>query len=381
MMKRMFKDPIMASVCGSDRLVALWQIIRAISRSLLRILLNIGFLFFLFFSSSSFAAQQPTLNIYNWGGFLPDTVADEFTKETGIKVYYSTYMSDEDLYAKLAIAYNHSNYDVIFPSVAFLGRMERAGMLEQIDKSKIPNFKNIDPRFVNQLFDPQNNYSIPYLWGATGLVINRQYYPDLKFEYWHDLWDPRLKNQLLLMDDARTTFDVGLHVLGYSINTQNPEQIKQAYIKLRSLLPNVKLFNMIAPQSIYTNENAVIGMGYSGDTYAAMLSNPNLEFIYPKDGAFLWMNSMAIPMNAPNLENAYKFINFILRPDIAAQIAAKLRYSTPNLTARKLLPKEQRDSRVLYPTIEQLKHSQFEMDIGDANELYEQYWQQLKMTT
>lgn len=338
-------------------------------------------IFLLFFTTLSFAAPQPTLNIYNWGGFLPDTVADEFTKETGIKVYYSTYMSDEDLYAKLAIAYNHSNYDVIFPSVAFLGQMERAGMLEKIDKNKIPNLKNLDPHFINQAFDPKNNYSIPYLWGATGLVVNRKYYPDLKFDHWQDLWSPELKNQLLLMDDARTTFDIGLRVLGYSINTQDQQQIKQAYEKLRTLLPNIKLFNMIAPQSIYTNENAVIGVGYSGDTYAAILSNPGLEFVYPKDGAFLWMNSMAIPMNAPNLENAYKFINFILRPDISAQIASKLRYSTPNLAARKLLPKEQRDSHVLYPSSAELKHSQFEMDVRDANELYEQYWQQLKMTT
>jgi spermidine/putrescine transport system substrate-binding protein len=345
------------------------------------LMLRIFLAFLLVFSTSIFAKQQEVLNIYNWGGFLPDTVADEFTKETGIKVYYSTYMSDEDLYAKLAIAYNHSNYDVIFPSVEYLGRMERAGMLEKIDKTKIPNFKNLDPRFVNQHFDPQNNYSVPYLWGSTGLVINRKYYPDLKFDCWQDLWNPQLRNKLLLMDDARSNFDVGLHILGYSINSQDPEQIQQAYEKLRMLLPNVKLFNMISPQSIYTNENAVIGMGYSGDTYAAMLATPGLEYIYPKDGAFLWMNSMAIPMNAPNLENAYKFINFILRADIAAEIATKLRYSTPNLAAQKLLPKAQRDSRVLYPTAEDLKHSQFEMDIGGANELYEQYWQELKMAT
>ena len=337
--------------------------------------------FLLIFSASIFAKQQEILNIYNWGGFLPDTVADEFTKETGIQVHYSTYMSDQDLYAKLAIAYNNSGYDIIFPSVEFLGRMERAGMLETIDKTQIPNFKNLDPRFINQVFDPKNNYSVPYLWGSTGLVINRKYYPNLKFDRWQDLWNPILKNKLLLMDDPRTNFDIGLHLLGYSINTQDPEQIKQAYEKLRTLLPNIKLFNMIAPQSIYTNENAVIGVGYSGDTYAAILSNPGLEYIYPKDGAFLWMNSMAIPKNAPNRDNAYKFINFILRPDIAAQIASKLRYSTPNLAAQKLLPKEQRDSRVLYPNAADLKNSQFEMDIGGANELYEQYWQELKMTT
>ena len=338
-------------------------------------------IFLLIFSASVFAKQHEILNIYNWGGFLPDTVADEFTKETGIKVRYSTYMSDQDLYAKLAIAYNNSGYDVIFPSVDFLGRMERSGMLEKIDKTKIPNFKNLDPHFVDQAFDPQNNYSVPYLWGSTGLVINRKYYPHLKFDRWHDLWDPVLKDKLLLMDDPRTNFDIALHLLGYSINTQDPKQIKQAYEKLRTLLPNIKLFNMIAPQSIYTNENAVIGVGYSGDTYAAILSNPGLEFIYPNDGVFLWMNSMAIPKNAPNRDNAYKFINFILRPDIAAQIATTLRYSTPNLAAKKLLPKEQRDSRVLYPNAVDLKNSQFETDIGGANELYEQYWQELKMTT
>jgi len=332
----------------------------------------------LLLSLSAFAADN-VINVYNYTGYIPDDVLAQFTKETGIKINYSTFASDEELYAKLVASANHSNYDVVVVSTDYLSRMIDHQLLEPLDKTTLPNFSNLSPQFINQNFDPHNHYSAPYLWGSTGFVVNRKYYPDLQFKHWSQLWDPMFKDQLLIIDEMRTTFDVGLKVLNYSVNTQDPEQIKQGYEQLVRLMPNIKLFNITGPQAIYANEDAVVGLGFNGDIYLAMQRNPNIDFIYPEDGVFLWVDSMAIPRNAPHLANAHKFINFILRADIGEQIAENIGYSSPNAAAIKLLPAEIRNNQILYPSVEQLQKSSFETDIGAANEIYQDYWQKLKL--
>jgi spermidine/putrescine transport system substrate-binding protein len=332
----------------------------------------------LLFSLSTFAADK-VVNVYNYTGYIPDNVLAQFTKETGITVNYSTFASDEELYAKLAASAGHSGYDVVVVSTDYLSRMIRNNLLTSLDKKKISNFKNLSPEFVNQEFDPHNSFSAPYLWGSTGFVVNRKYFPDLKFEHWSQLWDPMFKDKLLIIDEMRTAFDVGLKVSNYSVNTQDPMQIKQAYENLVTLMPNIKLFNITGPQSIYANEDATVGLGFNGDIYLAMQRNSNIDFIYPEDGVFLWVDSMAIPSKPPHLENAYKFINFILRADIGEQVAENIGYSSPNAAAIKLLPAEIRNNKILYPSQEELSKSSFETDIGAANEIYQNYWQMLKL--
>ena len=324
-------------------------------------------------------ADRQIVNVYNWTGYIPDSVLSQFTQETGIKVNYLTYGSNEELYAKIAASNNQSGYDLIVPSTDFLARMKAQGYLQKMDKTKVPNFKNINPKFTHQIFDPQNDYSIPYMWGTTSIVVNRLYFPNLKIDSWADLWNPDLKDQLLILDEARTPFAMAMKVLGYDINTRDPVQVKAAYEKLVQLLPNIKLFNIIAPQAIYANGDATIGVGYSGDTYLAIQNNPTLEYIYPKEGPLMWIDSMAIPMNAPHLDNAYTFINFILRPDIAAKIAVAIGYSTPNAEGYKLLPKAMQDNYVLYPSADKLKNASFQNDLGPANVIYQYYWQLLKV--
>jgi spermidine/putrescine transport system substrate-binding protein len=328
---------------------------------------------------TSFAHADQVVNVYNWTGYMSDDVLAQFTKETGIKVNYSTFASNDELFAKIAASNNHSGYDVIVPSAGYVARMARLGMLQKLDRSQLTYFKNIDPDFLDKPFDRGNQYSVPYLWGTTGLVVNRSIYPDLKLRHWTSLWDPALKDQVLMIDEDRTAFDIALKVLGYSANTQDPEQIKQAYEKLRELLPNIKLFNIVAPQSIYINGDAAVGVGYNGDTYIAMQTNPNLQYIYPEEGVFVWIDCMTIPQNAPNRANAYKFINFMLRADIAAKIAESVGYSSANAAGVKLLPRDMQRNPTLYPDRAIIKKSEFENDVGDAAEIYEHYWQLLKL--
>ncbi len=333
----------------------------------------------LLFISSFCFANDNVVNVYNWTGYMPPQVLEQFTEQTGIKVNFSTFASNDELFAKIATTNGDSGYDIIVPSANFVTRMKELGMLEKLDHHKIIGMNNLNPSLLNKAFDPNNQYSLPYLWGITGIVINRRYYPHLNLDYWRDLWDPKLKNQILMLDETKEPFEIALKVLGYPANTRNPQQIKAAYEKLLQLLPNIKLFNITAPQSIIANGDVGIGVIYNGDAFPITQDNPNLDFFFPKDGAFVWIDNLAIVKNAPHLANAYKFINFVLQPKIAAEIAEFSGYSSPNSAGIKLLPKAARTSKILYPGKDILDKASFEKDAGPANALYQHYWFLLKL--
>ncbi|MBN1683884.1 MAG: spermidine/putrescine ABC transporter substrate-binding protein [Gammaproteobacteria bacterium] len=324
-------------------------------------------------------AKSNVVNVYNWSGYISPQVLTLFEKETGIQVNYSTFDENETLYTKLK-ADPYSNYDVVVPSCDTVDRMRKEGMLHQLDKSQLPNIKNINPALLNRPFDPHNQYSIPYLWGTTGILINTKYYSPKSIHYWSDLWNPRFKNQVSMMNDPRDVFAVAFIVLGYSINEENPEHIKAAYLKLRALLPNIQSFTGDGSQQMFINEDSHIGMMESGDANEVMRENQNFHYIYPKDGVIIWMDNMAIPAHAPHLENAYRFMNFILRPEIAKMISLSVGFSTPNLKAIASMDKNDRNNRVINPEPEDLKKGQIELDITKAAEkAYYKYWELLKL--
>lgn len=324
-------------------------------------------------------ATDNIVNVYNWTGYMPPQVLKEFTAKTGIKVNASYFDGNETLFAKLANSNNHSGYDVVVPSADYVTRMRDAGMLQTINHTRLKHLNDITPGLLNKPFDPHNQYSIPYFWGLTGIIVNRRYFPNLKIHTWADLWQPALKNQILMLDSATEPFEIALKVIGYPPNSENPQQIKAAYYKLIALLPNVKVFNITAPQSIIGNGDVSIGVVYNGDAFPMMQLNNNLHFIFPHDGAFAWIDNISIPKNAPHLNNAYTFINFIMQPKIAAQIAESAGYSSPNRAAIKLLPKTMRDSKILYPSKSIIAKATFEKDKGKANGLYQHYWFLLKL--
>lgn len=339
--------------------------------------MRILILLFLFLFAS-LANAENILNLYSWSGYLPSDVALQFERETGVHINYTTFNSNETMYAKLK-ANPASEYDVVVPSTYFIDRMWRQGMLQKIDKTKIKQLENINPLLMNKSFDPENNYSIPFSWGTTGIVINKKFIDQNSVRSWADFWQPQFKNQLLLLDDPRETFAIALMTLGYSVNETNPDHIKAAYHKLQQLMPNVKLFNDEAIQSIYIDEDAKIGMGWSGEIYQAIQENSSLDYIYPKEGFCIWVDSLAIPIGAKHVENAYKFINFILRPEIAKQISLETGYPSPNLVAVKLLPSAIKNNLIIYPTADVLRHGQMQIDVGSAGAVYEKYMGLLKI--
>lgn len=334
--------------------------------------------FFMAFFISSHTFANSVLNVYNWADYMPRSVIDAFEKETGTRINYTEYDSNETMYSKLK-SNPHVGYDVIFPSSYFIDRMRKENMLTKIDKSKLAHLQDLNPSLMHQVFDPKNDYSIPYLWGTTGIVVNKKYIHPHNVTSWIDFWNPKYRNQLLLFDDVREVFSIALLTLGYPINDTNPSHIHEAYLKLKQLLPNVKTFNLEAEQNIYIDEDAVIGTGLNGEISNATSENPNLVFIYPKEGFEIWMDCIAIPKNAPHKEVAYQFINFLLRPEIAKEISLSLGFTSPNLAALKLLPPHIRNNPILNPDKKTLQRGQFLLDLGDTNAIYEEYWNKLKI--
>jgi spermidine/putrescine transport system substrate-binding protein len=332
----------------------------------------------LMFAALTHAAESNILNVYAWSGEVPDFAIQQFEKETGIKVNFSTYDSNEVMYTKLK-ADKNTGYDLVEPSSYYVDRMRRQNMLEVLDKSKLSNFKNLNPSFLNQRYDPKSQYSMPFIWGVTGIFLNKDYHAGNSIKRWSDLWDKKYADQLMLLDDSREVFSMALLALGYSANDNNPEHIKQAYLKLKDLLPNIKIFNS-APISILIDEDAMVGMVWNGDLFKAKKENSQLEFIYPKDGFVIWVDNFVMPKNAPHQANAYKFLNFLLRADVAKAIVLETDFPSTNQAAQKLLPPEVRDNQIVYPSREVLRRGEFQTDIGDdALALYEKYWERLKM--
>lgn len=183
--------------------------------------------------SAAHASDNDTLYFYNWTEYVPPGLLEQFTKETGIKVIYSTYESNETMYAKLK-TYKDGAYDLVVPSTYYVDKMRKEGMIQKIDKSKLTNFHNLDPEMLNKPFDPNNDYSVPYIWGATAIGVNSDAIDPKTITSWADLWKPEYKNSLLLTDDAREVFQMALRKLGYSGNTTDPKEIEAAYEELKN---------------------------------------------------------------------------------------------------------------------------------------------------
>ncbi len=325
------------------------------------------------------ACAKEIVNVYAWTNEIPDVVVRQFEKESGIKVNISTYENNEIMYAKLRTGKN-PGYDIVMPSSYFVDRMRRLNMIEKLDKSQITHWQDINPKFLHPNYDPNLDYSIPHVWGLTGIFLNRKYHSPKDITGWKDLWDPKYKDQLLVLDDVREVFSMALLSLGYSANDNNPEHIKQAFLKLKELMQNIKVFSSDTVASIIIDEDATLGMAWNGDAFKASLENPNIAFVFPKDGFVMWVDNFAIPKQAPHKAAAYKFLDFITRPDIAEEVALYSKFSTTNITAQKKLPPDIRNNPISYPPASILNRGQFQTDVGDeALALFEKYWEELKM--
>lgn len=303
-----------------------------------------------YLNASEGYSGENTLTIYNWGDYIDEDLLDKFQEETGIKVIYQTFDSNEAMMTK--IEQGGTTFDVAVPSEYAISKMKEENLLLPIDHDKIPNLKNIDERFMDLSFDPGNEYSVPYFWGTVGIVYNPDMVGDLTFKSWDDLWDPSLRNKLLLLDGAREVIGMGLNSLHYSLNDTNEEHLQEVLAKLSTLTPNVKAIVGDEIKMLLANEEAAAGLVWSGDASEIMDENEKLDYVVPEEGSNLWFDNMVIPKTAKNIDGAHKFINFMLDPENAAQNTEYVGYSTPNAEALKLLPEDISGDERFYPNPE-----------------------------
>ena len=341
--------------------------------------LALGLILVIAFAGSSFAAQKDKgqVVVYNWSEYIPQDVLDNFTKETGIKVVYSTFESNEAMYAKVKLLRGKS-YDIVVPSGYFVDLLRRDKLIQEIDHARLPNLGNLDPKLLDQEYDPGNKYSIPYMWGAVGLAYNTKHVPKGSLTRWNQMLQPEFKGKIILTDDLRDGFGLALRARGHSINTKDEKELKDAYEFLAQLKSSVRVFDVTAIKQALISEEVWMGPIWNGDFLVAEEENENLAYVFPEEGAVLWADSFTIPVGAENLDNAYAFINYMLRPEVAVRCIEEYKYSSPNLKAIELLPDELKNNAILVPGPAELKNAEFTTGIGDALGLYEKYWEQLK---
>lgn len=313
------------------------------------IILCLSGLSFLMKDQSGSGASSDKLVIYNWGDFIDPDLLTQFEEETGIKVQYETFDSNEAMYTK--IKQGGTTYDITVPSDYMIDKMTKENLLIPLDKSKIKGLENIGSQFLGKSFDPDNTYSIPYFWGTVGIVYNESLI-DKAPQQWTDLWDSQYRNQIMLVDGAREVLGFGLNSLGYSLNSKDLSQLEEVSQTLNDLTPSIKAIVGDEMKGYLIQEDAAIGVTFSGEASEMLDANENLRYVVPSQGSNLWFDNLVIPKTAKNYEGAYAFINFMLRPEIAAQNAEYIGYATPNTVARDLLPEEITSDPAFYPSDE-----------------------------
>lgn len=323
--------------------------------------------------ASSGLANDNTVVFYNWGDYIDPNLITQFEEETGYRVIYETFDSNEAMLSKLE--QGGTKYDVIVPSEYMVENMITKGLLMELDHRKIPNMKNLDPQFMDWPFDPGNKYSIPYFWGTLGIVYNSRVLGERAINHWMDLWDPKYRGEILMIDGAREVLGIGLQAQGMDLNETDPVKLRQSANLMKQLMPNISALIADEIKMHLANEENYIGVTYSGEAATAMAENEDLTYVVPSEGSNFWEDTMAIPKNANNVEGAYALINFLTDPEVAAKNAEYIGYATPNKAAMALLPEEITADTAFYPPKEVIDHLSIYRDLGqekliEYNDLY-----------
>ncbi|HEY9689853.1 MAG TPA: spermidine/putrescine ABC transporter substrate-binding protein [Coleofasciculaceae cyanobacterium] len=317
------------------------------------------------------------LYIYTWAGYTDETLIDRFQRETGLSVVVDVFDSNEVMLAKLQ-AGGGSQYSIIYPSDYMVRQMRERGLLRELDRDRIAGLKDLLEHYQNPSYDPYNAHSVPAAWGTTGLIYNRKRFDQVPTD-WEFLWAnrDRLRRQVTLFNDQRETMGLALRRLGYSYNSQDANQIRQAYEALRELKPAIAQFTTDGWKDRILAGDLAIAMGYSSDAIEAIEENDQLAYVLPASGSSLWTDTMAIPISAPNVEAAYAWMNFTLQPSVAAGMTARLKFATANQRAIDQLSPDLAQNPSLFPAKVLLDRCEGVAPVGAATPIYERYWTQL----
>lgn len=331
-----------------------------------------------------FKGQNVSLNVYNWGLYISDgsdesvDVISAFEELTGIKVNYTTFDTNESMYAKLKSG--GASYDVIFPSDYMLGKMANEGMLLPLNKENIPNLAGISELYLDKEYDPGNVYSVPYMWCMVGITYNKDMVDEADLEQgWNLLWDPRYTGQILQFNNSRDCFAMALKTLGRSMNPTSTQDIDDALVKLQEQKPLVQAYVMDEVFDKMEGGEAALAPYYTGDGLTMIAENPSLGMFIPEEGTLQCVDAMCIPASSQNQEAAEMFINYMCEVDVALQNALFVQYTSPVEAVRDMLPAELRDSELMYPDPELIERSEYPSVISDElNSAMDMAWSQMK---
>jgi len=315
---------------------------------------------------------QGNLIIYGWSDYIPSEVIEAFSQEYGVNVTYDSYDSNETMFAKIKAGAR--GYDLAMPSADYTSIMIKEDMLIPIDKSLIPNLVNIDPSVIEQMYyDPENTYSIPYMVGTTGIAVNTKYvesYP----RSWKIFELPQFKGMMSLLDDMREVFGAALKFLGYSVNTTDTAELQAAKELILTWKENIAKFDSeLFAKGVLSGEFWVVH-GYGENIFyeATEEELEDIDFFIPVEGSTLWIDSFVILKGAKNIDNAHLFINYILRPDVAAKISDYLLLPSPNVPARELMEEEP-----VY-SAKEMENTELIKDLGEDLRIYNSLWNEIR---
>ena len=337
---------------------------------------------------SAASGDAGELYVYNWGEYIDETVIDEFEEETGIKVVYDLYETNEEMYP--VIEAGGIAYDAVCPSDFMIQKMREHDLLAEINFDNVPNIDQIDPLYMelSKSFDPENKYAVPYTWGTIGILYNKERLQELGVPAptkWADLWDERLSGEILMQDSIRSAFMTGLKKNGYSLNSTNPDEINKAKQDLIDQKPLVQAYVVDQVRDKMIGGEAAVGIIYSGEMLYIQNEvkelglDYNLNYVLPEEGTYIFIDCWVVPKNAKHKENAEKWINFLCRPDIAKKNFEYITYSTPNKGAFDLLDADLQNNKALFPDIDNLKNAEVLQYLGDeVDDLYNEAWKEVK---
>lgn len=321
-------------------------------------------------------AADRQVNVYIWTNYLPQEAVDEFQKRTGIQVNVDTYDSNEAILEKLQSGV--ADYDIVVPSDYMMKILIPEGLVREIDHARLPNMKNLDPRFLDQAYDPKNRHSVPYLWGTTGIGYDKQKVEE-PVDSWRTLFDPRYAGRILMLDDPREAFGAALRIMGKSINEKDPAVLRQAADMLKKQKPLVRTYNSSDFANLLAAGDVDVAQGFNGEMAEVVANAPDrLAYGVPKEGGTLWIDNVTFPKTARNVDAAYEFLNFLMEPEMAAKIVNGVHYAGANRAALPLIDGKIRNDLSIYPPQEVLDRCELIEDLGETTQLIDELWTEIK---
>lgn len=318
----------------------------------------------------------PVLNLYIWSEYIPPSVLEEFTRRTGIAVRVDTYDSNETLLQKIQSGV--TEYDLCVPTDYMIRIMIHKKLLKPIDPAKLPGLANVSARFKNRPFDPDNIYSVPYLWGTTGIGYNKQAIPG-GIESWSAIFDEKHKGKILMLDDMRECFAAALKSMGKSLNSADEPTLRAAADLLKKQKPLVKTYNSGDFDATLAKGDVIIAHGYNGQLSKLAAQSPDtFAYVIPKEGCTLSQDALCIPANAPHPEAALQFMAYVLEPQTAAAIVNATRYPSTNEAAKSGIQPAILNDKAVYPADDMLQNAEMMRDLGPATQLMDRLWTQIK---